>query len=311
MAYRFTLEQSVVQNVRRIALAEVESALALCGNDGGDREDTVHDLRKKCKRMRGLIRLMRGPLEADGKYEADNAFFRDAARALGSVRDSQVMIETYDKTMKRFAGEVDRRHLAPIRRALTLHERAVNRRDDLAARLAAFRDRMLEAREHIEDWRIEDDGYEAVREGFTRSYRRGRKAMAAAFIGPTDENFHAWRKHAKYHWYHTRLLEPVWKSEMKARRREAKELGEVLGDHHDLAMLRGHLAGQNGRVHEFNALMDRRSVELAASARILGERLYAAKPKALAADVGNWWHARVDELMTKHGRNNGPSRLTH
>jgi CHAD domain-containing protein len=310
MAYRFTLKHTVAQNARRIALAEVEGALSLCGNEGGDREEIVHDVRKKCKRLRGLIRLVRGPLEADGKYDSDNAFFRDAARELGSVRDSTVMVETYDKVLDRFALEVDRRHFAPIRRSLTLNARAVHARDDLAVRLAVFRDRMLEARERIEDWHIDGDGFEAVREGFARTYRRGRKFMAAAYDAPSEKNFHEWRKHAKYHWYHMRLLEPVWKSEMKARRKAAKKLGEILGDHHDIAMLKGHLAGRNGRVGEFDVLMERRAVELAAGAHILGERLYAAKPKALAAEIGGWWHARLDEIRAKQG-DDGPSGLAH
>jgi CHAD domain-containing protein len=302
MAYRFTLKQTVAQNARRIALAEVESALALCGNEGGDREEIVHDVRKKCKRLRGLMRLLRGPLEADGKYTPDNAFFRDAARELGSVRDSAVMIETYDKVLVRFSGDVDRRRFAPIRRSLTLNARAMQTRDDLASRLAVFRDRMVEGRERVEDWHIDGDGFDALRDGFARTYRRGRKCMQAAYAHPSEEHFHEWRKYAKYHWYHTRLLEPVWKSEMRARRKAAKQLGEVLGDHHDIAMLKTHLAGRNGRVHDFNELMDRRAVELAASARILGERLYAAKSKAIASEIGGWWQARVDELAVKADR---------
>ena len=302
MAYRFTLKQSVAQNARRIALAEVESALARCGNEGDEREEIVHDVRKKCKRLRGLIRLVRAPLEADGKYEADNAFFRDAARELGSVRDSDVMAQTYDKVLDRFDADVDRRRFGPIRRSLTLHARKVHARDDLASRLATFRDRMLEARERIEDWHIADDGFDLLRDGFTRTYRRGRKAMAAAYAEPSEANFHVWRKHAKYHWYHTRLLEPVWKSEMKARRKTAKRLAEMLGEHHDIATLKTHLAGQNGRVSEFNTLMERRSIELAVGARILGERLYAAKPKAMALEIGGWWQARADEVAIKTNR---------
>jgi CHAD domain-containing protein len=302
MAYRFTLKQTVAQNARRIALAEVESALARCGNEGGEREEIVHDVRKKCKRLRGLMRLLRGPLEADGKYESDNLFFRDAASELGTVRDTDVMVQTYDKVLGRFDAEVDRRHFGPIRRSLTLRAREAHARDDLASRLSAFRDRMLEARERIADWHIADDGFDLLRDGFTRTYRRGRKTMAAAYAEPSEAHFHEWRKQEKYHWYHTRLLEPVWKSEMKVRRKAAKQLGEMLGEHHDIATLKTHLAGQNGRVSEFNVLMERREIELAVGARILGERLYAAKPKAMAAEVGSWWQARADEIAAKIDR---------
>jgi CHAD domain-containing protein len=297
MAYRFNLEQSAAANARRIATDEIDRALALCGNES-DRDEAAHELRKSCKKLRALIRLLRGPLEVDGKYRPDDEFFRDAARELGDVRDAEAMIECYDKLMRRYAGEVDRRHFAPLRRALTVRRRQVKADDDLAARLARFRDRMLDARERVEDWHVEDDGFGAVREGLRRTYRSGRRAMVTAFASPSGENFHAWRKHAKYHWYHTRLLEPVWKSELRPRRKASKELGDLLGDHHDLAVLRDHFAAQNGRARDLEALIERRTGELTGRAHIVGERLYAAKPKALAGEMEGWWRAAIEELDT-------------
>jgi CHAD domain-containing protein len=297
MAYRFNLEQSVAANARRIALDEIERATALCGNQG-DRADAAHQLRKHTKRLRALMRLLRGPLEVDGKYETDNVFFRDAARELGRVRDAEAVIESYDKLMERYAAEIERRHFAPLRRALTLKRQAVGREDDLAARLARFRDRMLDARDRVEDWHIGDDGFGAVRDGLTRTYRSGRKTLKTAFEAPNTENFHTWRKHAKYHWYHMRLLEPVWKSELRPRRKESKKLGELLGDYHDLTVLRDRFASENGRARDLDALIERRARELTARAHIVGERLYAAKPKAFASEMEGWWQAAIEEIGT-------------
>ena len=41
-------------------------------------------------------------------------------------------------------------------------------------------------------------------------------AMDAAAKDPTADNFHEWRKRVKDHWYHSRLLWPVWQKPMKA-----------------------------------------------------------------------------------------------
>jgi CHAD domain-containing protein len=211
--------------------------------------------------------------------------------------------------MERFAPEVARRRFAPIRRRLTSHDREMREDDALAARIARFRDRMLDARERIEDWHVEEDGFEAVRDGLTRTYRRGRKAMATAFDSPNGENFHAWRKHAKYHWYHMRLIERVWKPELHPRRKVAKELGEVLGDHHDLAVLRLYLGPHGERARDFDILIDRRAAELTARARIVGERLYTAKPKAFGAEIAGWWQARADEIAADRAGASGPTGL--
>jgi CHAD domain-containing protein len=295
MAYRFNLAQSVAANARRIALGEIDSALALCGNQA-DRAEAAHELRKRTKRLRALMRLLRGPLQADGRYEADNAFLRDAARDLGSLRDAEALVESYDKLMGRYVNEIERRHFAPLRRALTLARRQIKADDDFAARLARFRDRMTEARERVEDWQVDEDGFGAVREGLTRTYRSGRKAMSTAFERPSGENLHAWRKHAKHHWYHMRLLQPLWKKELRPRRDASKELGELLGNHHDLTLLRAHFGEDGARVQELGALITRRAGELTFRARIVGERLYAAKPKAFASEMGGWWQAAIEEI---------------
>jgi hypothetical protein len=95
-----------------------------------------------------------------------------------------------------------------------------------------------------------------------------------------------------------RLLEDVWSSELRPRRKEAKELGELLGDHHDLAMLRERLGAEGGRAREIDTPIERRAGELTTRAHILGARLYAAKPKAFVAEMKGWWQAAIEEIDT-------------
>ena len=312
MPYRFTLKQSVAANARRVATEQIDRALACC-DAGGDPEQTIHDLRTYCKKLRGLVRLVRGELEKSGRYEAENARFRDAARGLGAARDSAAMIGTYDTVMAHFHDEVDRARFASIRRALTLGRRAVEAVDDHGARIARFRDEMADALAGVDNWRFNQDGFEAVRPGFIGTYRRGRNAMRAAYDQPTAERFHEWRKLAKYHWYHLRLLERVWKPELEARHKTAKTLGDLLGDHHDLAVLRQYLAARKSSAanQAMIALIDRRAAELVGQARIVGDRLYATKPKSFEADIERWWQARLDEIAAARGPLlSGPTGLT-
>ena len=163
---------------------------------------------------------------------------------------------------------------------------------------------MLDARERVADWKIEEDGFEAVRDGLVRTYRSGRRAMAEAFETPNGDTFHAWRKQTKYHWYHMRLIEGIWKPELHARRRAAKKLGVLLGEHHDLAMLRQTLDGaiDADRGREMSDPIARRSAELVRRAAVIGERLYAAKPKSFGGEMAGYWHARMDEIAAERGR---------
>ncbi len=293
MPYRLDPARPVAANVRRIAKEEIASALARC-DDPRAPDDRVHDLRKRCKRLRGLIRLAHGALAPSGAYATGNATFRDAADTLGGLRDRQAMIVTCDKLLDRFADETPPSAFAPIRRALGRKLAAMARADE-AAPPAPFRTRMRAARRRIAGWPLEGDGFDAVAEGLARTYRRGRKAMKAAHANPSLEAFHEWRKRAKYHWYHLRLIEPVAPDILKKRRKRAKELEKLLGDHHDLAVLRAELVeGSPAALDDkptaaLVALIDRRAAELAAEALDLGRKVYRRKTRRFVADIAALW----------------------
>ena len=99
-------------------------------------------------------------------------------------------------------------------------------------------------RDRLPSWPLDDLGFDDLAPGFRRAYRRGRKAMRALDHAPSDEGFHEWRKRVKDHRYHLELLRDLWPAQMKARRGEVKALGELLGDEHDLTVLRATLSAE-------------------------------------------------------------------
>ena len=294
MGYRLQRSESVKAGIRRIAREQIEKALGELHDDALDRHAAVHQVRKRCKKLRGVVRLVRPVI---GKtYKQENARFRDAAGRLATMRDTEALIEAYDKLMDRFEGQVERRAFASVRRALTMRQQQIlDEEVDLEERIAAFEAEMQDALDHLESWKFKAGGFKAVAGGLEKTYRRGRKAMAAAYEEPTSERFHEWRKRVKYHWYHTRLLQPVWEPLMGKRRKALSELSDLLGDDHDLAVFRDTVTteprgfGSERDVQVFLGLIDRRRAELQAQARPLGERLYAEPPEALRKRVRHYW----------------------
>ncbi len=208
MPYRLRKQEPVEEAVRRIATEQIGRCLGEIADSDLDRHKTVHQVRKRCKKIRGLIRLVRPSFEA---YQHENGCFRDAARRLSYIRDAQSIIETFDKLVDCFADQIDASAFASIRGQLM--ERRQQIADDAAGlnrRLDDFRASMDEARRRVEGWSLQRDGFDAVAGGLSKTYGRGRKAMKRAYNSPTSENFHEWRKRTKYHWYHARLLESVW-----------------------------------------------------------------------------------------------------
>ena len=93
-AYRVAPEERVPDEVRRIARGRIDHAIdELSGNSENSRAKAVHEARKDMKKLRGLLRLVRGELGGE-TFARENACFRDAARELAGARDRDVMLET-------------------------------------------------------------------------------------------------------------------------------------------------------------------------------------------------------------------------
>ena len=290
MAYRFARnDASVEQALRRIASEQIDWAIGTIDASTTGADDPVHEVRKSCKKIRGLLRLVRPAFAA---YADENAAFRDISRAISTLRDAAVLTDSYDAIMATYGDQVDRRALGVIRRRLTLMRKERTAEHDAAALLARCRDRLAQAGERARAWCLEDDGFTAIAGGLKQTYRRARKAMRKTGKTQTPEHFHDWRKRCKYHWYHARLLQPIWPGPMKAHIACAHELGDVLGEHHDLMVFLDAIAAQASkfddaaRIEVMAGLVLSRQSALATRAFALGARLLAEPPSALASSWG-------------------------
>jgi len=296
MSYRFDQDESVQAGVRRIAGEQIDKAIGEIDDDQLDAHETVHQVRKRCKKVRALARLVRPAFD---DYREENERFRDAARTLSHIRDLTATIETFDDLVDAFADQINVPHLGEIRTAM-VHARDERIADeaDLDERIRAFRRVMVEGRQRAERWTIDAEEFGAVAGGLRKTYGRARDRLAEAFDEPTTERLHEFRKRAKYHWYHLRLLRDVWAPVVKKRRNEADALADLLGDDHDLAMLGRRLLdetqAQRAEPRDAQALLgliDRRRAELRERARPIAERLFVEKPGRLIDRYAAYWSA--------------------
>lgn len=281
--------------LRRVALGRVEDALEqLGGRPGDDVAIRVHEARKDLKKARAVLRLVREELGPD-LYRAENERFRDAGRRLSAARDAEVKLATLRSLRERYPQEF------PPRGAKRLEAALKSERDELSRALRAGGARLRSARAAIEASRqpiaslpLETDGWELVGPGIDRAYRRGRGLFEVAMTEPTAHNVHEWRKRAKDLWYHLRILECIWEPVLGELARQAHELGDLLGDHHDLAVLMEDAESRDGLIsiamrQRLSVLVERRQAELLARATAVGERLYAERPQAFRRRLRSYW----------------------
>jgi CHAD domain-containing protein len=278
-----------------VAREQLDNALADIQNEQMDRHETVHQVRKRFKKIRGLIRLVRPGFEKT--YQRENANFRDVGRELSDVRDAQSLIEGFDRLTATEQTSDSEKPFASLREHLVARRaRIAGEHADLSGQLATLTENIHRAKARVADWELKGRGFAAIAGGFEKTYERGQLAMEkAARDQATVEDFHDWRKWVKYHWYHCRLLENLWKPMMKARCAETKHLAELLGEDHDASLLE-QLLKQHGdempdeaEVLAFRAVIEKAQRKIRKEAFLVGQRLFAEKPKHLSRRMAAWW----------------------
>ncbi|HET6870455.1 MAG TPA: CHAD domain-containing protein [Solirubrobacteraceae bacterium] len=290
MAYRLQPGESVPDGLRRCAREQLDQAIdQLSTRVTDDPVEAVHEARKSLKKARSILRLGRGALDSDQRRR-DNAALRDAGRKLSAARDAEVMLEATDELAERFAGRVPQATFEAIRRHL-----AAERGESDAGLTGQVAEELKAVRSRIDEWPSRKTGWKALEPGLKRSYARGRAGFERARSHPTAENLHEWRKRTKDLWYHLRLLKPLAPGIVGGAAKEADKLSKLLGDDHDLAVLHATLDRGAGDlkvdVDAVLALIDHRREQLQAEAVLLGQRLYAERPKAFVARMHRYWKA--------------------
>jgi CHAD domain-containing protein len=291
MAYRLKRREGIATGVRRIVADELERAIdELEGRRSQDEVTALHEARKHLKKSRAAIRLVRYDLGADVQ-RSENAALRDAQARLSGARDADVLLQTLGGLAKAGAAQ-------GLRDALC-RRRDAARRDQDGARAAAIAE-LQAIQGRMDAWPLEDESLSTAAKGLRRIYRDGRRAQRAATATEVAEPWHEWRKRVKDLWYAARILRRAAPLELGAVADEADALGELLGDHNDLAVLRAAVDDQadaitDQQAQRLRAAIDAAAAELRRRAVPLGLRLYAEPPKRFVARVEAYWESRDAE----------------
>lgn len=302
MGYRIRSGEPVAAATRRIALEQLDKAVSELVDRDMDVHESVHQARKRFKKIRALLRLVRPALGET--YSSENAWFRDVAGELSRVRDASALVETLDSLSETYADQADEAFLDRVRTTM------VRRRDELAQSEADVEARVGDlvaaldgARARVDRWTLDAEGFGALGPGLAKTYARARVAIATVDASPTEENVHELRKRCKYHRYHVQMLKPLWPTVLGSLLTATHDLTDLLGEHQNLHVLRDTLHGEPGLLDRDRdtqvllGVLDRRQAELRGLAQPLARRVFAEKPKAVTARFGVYWQA-----WTVHGQ---------
>lgn len=293
-AYRLKAKEAPVAGVRRIALGRTGKALErLEGIEGDELAVAIHGARKDLKKLRGLLRLVRHEL-GEKKFKAENRRYRDAGRLLSRSRDAEVKLETlanlHHRSSSLSEGAVERwEGMLETER----DELAAAVREDEAGRIAEASKAIEAGQRKIHRWPLRAESWALVGSGLSRSYSDGRGTLREMLADPSPENVHEWRKRAKDLWYQLRIVGDAWPELLDETADRLHELTELLGGHHDLAVLAEDLRTRADLTDRgaFETAIEKHQEELLDAALDLGRRLYAENPKAFRRRIKRYWLA--------------------
>ncbi len=295
--------------VKRVTMEQLERA-AMGFVDGTDGVGVaVHESRKSIKRVRAMLRLIKGELSRR-VFDFENSSLRDTGRLLAEIRSGQGTLNAVLSIQDLYGDLLAEGTFSEMVQRLTV------RRD--LTELKAVEDpvligrvvRSLERAYHrYGSWPTDPDArdvygmgirdsYRAIEPGLGHTYTRGRHTMAAAYMRSGPGQFHEWRKKVKDLRHQMEFLAPLWPEVVVGTAMTLDRLGNILGEDNDLAELVSVLAGRpdlcpNPRERSlFRALAAQRRSELQTAAEILGRRVYAERPKSVTHRFAEYWGAR-------------------
>ncbi|WOX04118.1 CHAD domain-containing protein [Microbulbifer pacificus] len=269
MSYRFHPRKPPSEEKRRVAREQIVSALDAITQQ--DEPEATHQVRKHCKKMRALMRLVQKTDDSTEQlYRFENAHYRGIAEILSGSRDA---VSLYDALVK----QLGREHFPAT---ATLLEARIDTSGAQEA-LQQAEELLREGQQHIDNWDLADLGKKDLIRGYARSHRRTFNAANEALEDYDIVRMHTLRKRVKDQWYHTRLLQPLKPKKIGNRRAHLKTLASALGDWRDLRLLCDFLADRGEELNgELIPLLDSAQQRLEELRAVIGrecDRLFARK----------------------------------
>jgi CHAD domain-containing protein len=246
--------------------------------------ESFHGARKEMKRIRAALRLLR-PALGRRAYQWANARVRDAATPLTAVRDATALLQTLDKLTGRQEDAELRALMTDLHRQLLKNCRA-QRRAVTPQCLRQITRRLDQTAERLRARIPRMPDLAAAHRGMSKIYRAGRKAYRLARRLPTTEALHEWRKQVKYLYNDVELMCSAYQVSLGKVGKRAKRLAALLGDDHDLAVLREKVeAAQPRDGGPLLTGIGRARRALQAQAFAVGRRVYKKSPRRFASRV--------------------------
>ncbi len=300
MAFRLKPGASISADVRRIVLRQLETAISELHTVGDPQSDeALHDARRRVKKIRAIIRLVQPVL--DKPYRTVDDDLSKVSRLLAPVADGQSILQTLDELARRYRRSLPRHTMEAARQGVIRNGKRADRQAQERNVVELAKGTLRRERKRIKRWHL-SEGFEAIAPGLEESYRRARRMMIVAWDKPKPSNFHTWRRFVKDHWFHVRLLQHRCGDHLLGDERRIEALDGILGEYHNLILLRDVLvrdtALSRNEIARCLRIVNRYQRLLRRHAETIGVRVYTERPRRFVSRVRRLWDDTAAKVTT-------------
>jgi CHAD domain-containing protein len=295
MSFRLENNETLSFGLKRIILELIDNSIFNFAKGNGSFNEDIHEIRKNFKKIRTVHRLIRSQL-GEEKYKSENLFYRDSGRILSDLRDSTVLIYTFDKLLENAEVEMSNFDFSVFKNFLVeKHKNISAGKHKKSQVINSLSTDLLLARSRVFDWPISGDNFKIIKKNLQIIYELGQVYMYAVFSEAVKENVHEWRKRVKDLWYSIRILSNLWPEIMNPLVILLGKLSDILGDTNDLFLLKQRIiANQNKfkdgqHTKELINFIDRRIIDLLRDARSIGRKVYSEDSKYFVGRMQNYF----------------------
>lgn len=303
MSIQLRYDEDFSKGLKRLMIEECKTAIGYLDKSQTDEEkhQAVHEVRKAFKKIRGCLRLVRDHIDY---YKEENVWFRDWAREISDIRDATANIEILDALEKQYDSELYENAFDK------LHKKLLQQREDYAEGafhndnlLKNLRQAIEEKVEVIPGWPLNIQTFDDIRPSLKRTYKRGYKGVKKAAKTGKIEDFHEWRKRAKYLRYQIDVLNRTWPNMLEVYEDELHDITDFTGTLNDLQNLQ-HTINDLEEPFEsreekmlFNAITQKHKKVMKRHALLKGKKCYFDDPSKFCDRMKVFWDTHLEVMQ--------------
>ncbi len=201
--------------------------------------ESVHEARKHIKKLRALLRLIRGKLGYKN-YHRQTTILREVAHRLSDVRDATIQLKTLASLYRRHSSQFSKKEFFRLKKIFSGMQR--KQLHALKASKGHNKTKFKRVEHEIARWKIRGIKKPDLQLGIENAQHRFMEACQKAKSAPDDKTIHEWRKRTKDLLYESGFLENLKPKFHFRAVKWLKKLAKHLGDAHDLAVLETKIA---------------------------------------------------------------------